>query len=256
LRRGRPLMAARFQLRQLVSPGFLRELHHFLWTAPRLTGNCVDAGWDCRDHALVLSFLLQDFGIECAVAHGEAVFGRGPTAGKASSSYSQNPHSWLIVKDLGAIDLSIKPAFTSAGECYEVPLDGVFLNRSLGNKKCVVGFFADNNNFRLAADSLCVERNAAGAAYWQCALESLDPSLRSGGAGWMRSALAVELDVRYGNPSPLYAELVSHLSALLRNKTQSLAASSFEAAWATLAARIPATAAPEGRRLNELQSAA
>lgn len=249
-------MAARLQLRQLVSPGFLGELHHFLWTEPRLIGNCVDAGWNCRDHALVLSFLLQDFGIECAVAHGEAVFGRGPAAGKPSSSYSQNPHSWILVKDLGAIDLSIKPAFTSAGERYEVPLDGVFLNRSLGKKKCAVGFFANNKTYRLAADSLSVERNAAGAAYWQCAMELLDPSLRPGGAGWVRSALAVELDARHGNPSPLYAELISHLSALLRNETQSLAALSFDEAWARLAARIPASPESEGLRRNELQSAA
>ncbi len=229
------MMIPHFQLRHLVAPRFLRELHHFLWTEPCLIGNQVDAGWNCRDHAWTLSFLLQSFGFESVVAHGEAFFAAGPAAKRAAVSYAQTPHSWIMVKDLGAIDLSIRPDFSSAGDDFGVPIEWVFLNKGSAGNKCNTQFFNDAAAYRRTVDQLPQLRNRISAAYRIDGYEHLDSNHLEFAAGWLRSSLADRLGLRYGNPSRLYLTLLDHLGGFLRGTTPSLATLSFDDAWAAIA---------------------
>ena len=224
-----------FQLRHLVAPRFLRELHHFLWTEPCLIGNQVDAGWNCRDHAWILSFLLQSFGFESVVAHGEAFFAAGPAAKRAAASYAQTPHSWVMVKDLGSIDLSIRPDFSSAGDYFGVAIEWVFLNKGSAGNKCDTLFFNDAAAYRHTVDQLPALRNRIRVAYRIDGYERLDRNHLEFAAGWLRSSLADRLGIRYGNPSRLYITLLDHLAGLLRGATPGLATLSFDDAWAAIA---------------------
>lgn len=228
-------MTPHFQLRHLVAPRFLRELHHFLWTEPCLVGNQVDAGWNCRDHAWTLSFLLQSFGLESVVAHGEAFFATGPAAKRAAVSYAQAPHSWVMVKDLGAIDLSIRPDFSSAGDDFGVPIEWVFLNKGSAGSKCDTQFFNDDAAYRRTVEQLPQLRNRIGAAYRIDGYEQLEGNHLEFAAGWLRSSLSDRLGIRYGNPSRLYVTLLDHLGGFLRGTTASLAMLPFDDAWAAIA---------------------
>jgi hypothetical protein len=230
-----------FQLRQLVAASFLRELHHLLWTESRMVDNQVDAGWNCRDHAWILSFLLRSFGFENAVAHGEAFFAAGPAAKRPTISYAQTPHSWILVKDLGHIDLSIKPDFVSAGDVFSVPIAWVFLNKASVGNKCDTRFFSDAAAYRRTIgntiDQLPERRNHISAAYCISGYEILGSDHLEFAAGWLRSGLADRLGARYGNPSRLYAALLEHLRGILHGTTPGLSALSFDDAWAVLAER-------------------
>lgn len=236
-----------FQLRQLVAPPFLRELHHLLWTESRLIGNQVDAGWNCRDHAWILSFLLQSFGFENVVAHGEAFFAAGPAAKRPAVSYAQAPHSWIIVKNLGHIDLSIKPDFVSAGDLYQVPIEWVFLNKASVGGKCDTWFFSDAAAYRIKINQLPEHRNRISAAYCISGHEILGSDHMEFAAGWLRSSLTDRLGTRYGNPSRLYAALLEHLRGFILGNTPGLTAFSFDGAWAAIAERQQRLAEQQSR---------
>lgn len=225
----------RFALRQLIAPQFLRELHHFLWTEPCMVNNQVDAGWNCRDHAWTLSFLLQFFGIESIVAHGEAFFAAGPTAKQSAISYVQAPHSWLVIRTLGAIDLSIKPCFMSADDRYSVPIKFVFLGNA-APAGCDTLFFSEDSAYRKAVDRLPAQRNRIGAAYLFRQYESLGDEHFRFAAGWIGSSLARLLGTRDNDPSWLYAALLRHLINFIQGRTRSLAALPFRDAWSAVAA--------------------
>ncbi len=227
-------MAAPFQLRQLISAPFLQELHHFLWTETRMVDDHVDAGWNCRDHAWILSFLLRTHGIDCVVAHGEAFFAMGPTAKRPATSYGQQPHSWIVARNLGAIDLSIKPEFCSAGDVFQLPIEWVFLNRAGAKIRCDAQFFNADGPFRLAAENLPLRRNQAGAAYRVREIEWLETDHGGFAADWIRSPLSDKLGTRYGRQSGPYAALLMHLESFLRGDARSLAALSFDEAWGVI----------------------
>lgn len=223
-------------LRQLIAPTFLRELHHFLWTEPCMVNNQVDAGWNCRDHAWILSFLLRFFGIESVVAHGEAYFAAGPTARQTAISYDQAPHSWLVIRNLGAIDLSIKPAFTIAENLYSVPIQWVFLGNA-APAGCETRFFSEDGAYRKAVEQLPAQRNKIGAAYLSRQYESLGEEHFRFAAGWIGSSLSCLLGTRDNDPSWLYAALLRHLIDFIQGRTRSLAALPFRDAWAAVATR-------------------
>lgn len=226
-----------FQLHHLVAPPFLRELHHLLWTESRMVENQVDAGWNCRDHAWTLSFLLQSFGFEHVVAHGEAFFAAGPAAKRPAVSYAQAPHSWIVVKNLGHIDLSIKADFASAGDLFRVPIEWVFLNKASAGDRCDTWFFSDAAAYQRTINQLPERRNRISAAYCISGYEILGSDHLEFAAGWLRSSLADRLGARYGDPSRLYAALLEHLRGILHGSTPSLSALSFDDAWAMIAER-------------------
>lgn len=240
----RILMASNFQLRQLISASFLHELHHFLWTDTRMVGDSVDAGWNCRDHAWIITFLLRAFGHESVVAHGKAFYASGPTGKRATISYSQQPHSWVMIRKLGAIDLSIKPEFISAGDVFQVPIDWVFLNKAGAKTRCDTLFFSEDAAYQNAVTHLPLRRNQAAVAYRTMEVELLDDGHFPFAAGWTRSSLCDRLGLRHGDPSLLYTALLMHLIEFIRGNARSLAALPFDDAWAVLAERRWSTAEP------------
>lgn len=236
-------MSLRFQLRHLVSTPFLRELHHFLWTEPCMVGDRIDVGWNCRDHAWTLVFLLRHLGVDSAVVHGRAFFASGPIAKQEAVSYAQTPHSWVIVKGLGAIDLSIKPDFVCAGDRFSVPIQWVFLNNAAPGK-CETQFFNNEAAFRHAIGQLPERRNRIAAAYLAEGYEQLGREHFEFAARWADSSLARQLTGLRADPSGLYAALLAHLAGLLQGQARSLAALSFREAWLLLANRQPLSAPP------------
>lgn len=222
-------------LRVLHDDRFLRELHHFLWTEPSVTGAVTDAGWNCRDHAWVTALLARSFGYQPALFHGEAFFAMGPNGMSAGVSVSQKPHSWVVVEDAGTIDLSIRPDARIDGGDFRLPITCIFADSWLPRGKGNACFLADSRAYARAIEDLPLRRNALSAMYLVREAERLHAGLITRAAGWIRSPLAHRLGETYGNPSDLYAALVLHLRAFLAGTAQSLAGLPPAEAWNRLA---------------------
>jgi|GEM_PF-2920880 len=200
-----------------------------------MIGNNVDAGWNCRDHAWLLHFLLQGFGFETLIAHGEAFFGVRSGVRHQSVSYTQIPHSWVFVKGLGSIDLSIKRRFITSGDQFEMPIDWVFLDNTPPLSRCTSVFCDNRQCYQLAVNDFQQENRAAGAVYLVDSLERLDEVHLNHGAAWMQSPLAYGLRERIGkDPSPLYVALLDHMTDYISDTAPSLTGLTFDGAWDSL----------------------
>jgi hypothetical protein len=228
-------LAYRIQLKDLLSDRFLREIHHLLWMAPSLAQDRMDAGWNCRDHAWVTALLLRSFGHRSTFFHGEAFFVRGQTGNAAGVSYDQRPHTWIFVESVGAIDLSVKPAFSISGDDFRIPISGVFANEAMPRGRSKAYFLTDAAAYARAAEDLPKRRNQVSAVYLLSEAEHLHEGHLTRAAGWIGSALTGRLHAAHGNPSDLYAALLLHLRSILDGSAASLSGLSFEQAWARLA---------------------
>lgn len=228
-------MARSAQLSDLMSRRFLREIHHFLWTDPSVCGEGVDAGWNCRDHTLVAAFLVQSLGYKPALFHGEAFFVKGQTEKSGSVSFYQRPHSWIVVEGVGAVDLSIKPDLSSAGDNFRMPISCIFANQWIPRGKGNTSFTEDGEMFAQATGAILHRCNQASAVYLVREAESFHAGHLACAAGFAGSPLTRKLDAIYGNPSDLYATLMMHLHSFLEGSTQSLSGLPFEIAWRRLA---------------------
>ena len=229
-------MARGVPLKEFASARFLRELHHLLWLdADTLAAGTVDAGWNCRDHALMAALLLKSFGRSPLLVHGEALFVRGACGGSACVTVTQRPHTWILLDGVGAIDLSIKPDFVSCGERFRLGLDGVFANDWLPRGKGRAYFLDDPAAFARAMDELPQRRNHATAVYLAREAEHLHEGHVRHSAGWIRSPLTHWLDANHGDPVPLYAALLLHLRDFLLRDAPSFAGRPAHDAWRALA---------------------
>src|SRR5258707_15746135 len=96
------------KLLDLASEGFLAEIHHLLWTKKFKNRGKVDPGWQCRDHALIVSTLLKLLGHESSVHHGRLMMSTGPDDYDKPYGNDVQPHSWNFISDLGIVDLSLR----------------------------------------------------------------------------------------------------------------------------------------------------
>jgi hypothetical protein len=235
------LIARRVQLRTLHSERFLREIHHLLWSATTLSGNVVDAGWNCRDHAWVMALLIRALGYKTVLIHGEAHFIKGPNGNSGSVSYFQRPHTWLAVENVGAIDVSARAKFRVGGDRFQTSITCIFADEWLPHGRGKSYFFTDANAYARAVDELSARRNQLSAVYLNQEAEQLHEGLLSRAAGWIGSPLTKQLDSSYGNPSDLYAALLLHLYSYLAGDAPSLTRLPAEQSWAQLAhARVGA----------------
>lgn len=235
------MIARRVQLRTLHSERFLREIHHLLWSDSSLNGNVLDAGWNCRDHAWVMALLARSLGYEAVLVHGEAHFIKGPNGTAESASYFQRPHSWLAVKDVGAIDVSVRAKFRVGGDRFQSSITCIFADAWLPRGRGNSYFFTDANAYARAVEELSGRRNQLSAVYLNQEAEQLHEGLLSRAAGWIGSPLTQQLDSVYGNPSDLYAALLLHLRSYLTGDAPSLTRLPVEQSWAQLAhARVGA----------------
>lgn len=228
-------MHRRTPLRALHEDRFLRELHHFLWTRPSTIGGATDAGWNCRDHAWVTALLARSLGYQPALFHGEAFFAMGPNGHSASVSISQQPHSWAVVEDVGAIDLSVRPDARIQGGDFRLPITCVFAGAWLPHGKGSASFVDDPAAYARVVNELPRLRNHRAAVYRAGEAERFHEGLVRRAAGWIRSPLAQQLGERHGDPSDLYASLALHLRAFLAGGAQSLTGLPTAEAWNWLA---------------------
>jgi hypothetical protein len=92
----------------LTRDDFLRELHHLLWMEPAERRGKWDPGWNCRDHAFIVGFVVRLLRSEAEVILGRAMFIVGPSGEKVPLGLEQSLHAWLAIDGDGYFDLSLR----------------------------------------------------------------------------------------------------------------------------------------------------
>jgi len=206
-------------------PKFLRELHHFLWVAPFVNSKGEhDAGWGCRDHALVVAGIIAVMKSTSAHMTGKMLV-HIPSV--AQLRIEVDAHTYLMVEGFGYIDLSIRlesvlpdipwrPACVLGRQCWP---DGRV-------KRVLPGEQADalQGAERSKMPHIIYVRDKVG----RLAAEDLEAAL-----DFTNSPLADRLRDRYDNG--IYSRLIRHLYLFLRGEEASLTYLGQDEAWARLA---------------------
>ncbi len=200
-----------------------------------MIGGATDAGWSCRDHAWVTALLARLLGHQPALFHGEAFFAVGQNGRSAGASVRQAPHSWIVIEDVGAIDLSTRPDSNVSGVDFPLPITCIFANAWIPHGRGKAFFLDDPGAFARITQDVPQRRKQASAVYLINEAEHLHTGQLTRAAGWIRSPLAHRLGSLYGDPSDLYAALMLHLHAFLEGSAPSLSGLPFEEAWSRLA---------------------
>lgn len=232
----------------VLKPLILRELHSLLWTSPR-TG---DHGWNCRDQALVTAGLLGLEGKRAKIRHGRCMYVQGateelPPVGLGQELASAWGHTWLGLKSVGHLDVSVKLDLREGpwrpmrhlglvGEEWwaEGPHPHDFL----------VCHSAGDYAREIAAASRL--RDRVRAVYLLELEEPFDMSVLRDPFPWTNSPLSNKLKKGHRSPT-IYLKLLAHLSELASGKGRPLATVSWDRAWSIIDSRSDAVA----RRIEE-----
>ena len=117
--------------RMMGTAAFKKEINHLLYSNS-YTGSDgeFDAGWNCRDHSLVMALMLKSGDNYPKIASGKCMFVQGPVAGNAAfgigqEDYYKSGHNWLVHSKFGLIDVS--PLFVSQKRIGSGnPFNGIF----------------------------------------------------------------------------------------------------------------------------------
>ena len=227
-------MTGRAQLKDLISDRFLREIHHLLWTEPGVPEDRFDPGWSCRDHAWATGLLAHSLGYEAAFAHGEAFFTMGGGARSAGHCMTQADHTWLTVRDVGIIDLSVRPDGNFPGIDASFPVKCIFANDWIPRRRTKVHLVAGRNEFVRLTSDLARNSSQTAAVYFPAKVEPVGPEYLGTAAQWIGSILTRKLTATYGDPTAIYAALFVHLRGFLDGTSASLAALPVDDAWQSL----------------------
>lgn len=126
------------KLECLKPPAVVSELHHLLWRPPHIGLNGQpDFGWQCRDHALILTCVINALGFNAALVYGAAAFVLGPSDGRNPTLIKLNEHAWVrLVTPDNRIhpnsNIDFSPNLKPGGpEWSSVTFDGVFLDQCM-----------------------------------------------------------------------------------------------------------------------------
>jgi hypothetical protein len=198
-----------------------------------------DEGWNCRDHAAMLGWLLQLGGIQSRACTGKMIMVCGPTAGGPPCGLELDPHTWNFVENFGYIDISVRvPRF-------------LFPDWESWKVTSVVGSTVQSEfatDFRLAVSAFEYEDRMAAAThvndgrmllYRPIVSQPVDFFILGDPAGWINSLLTVELQEDFKFGSLIYLQLLFHLWKTLQGERETLTAVSRTKAWSFIA-KIPA----------------
>ena len=116
--------------RMMGTAAFKKEINHLLYSNS-YTGSDgeFDAGWNSRDHSLVMALMLKSGDNYPKIANGKCMFVQGPVSGNAAfrigqEDYYKSGHNWLIHSKFGLIDVS--PSLQSKEHRFRESFNGVF----------------------------------------------------------------------------------------------------------------------------------
>jgi len=224
--------------RMMGTAAFKKEINHLLYS-DSFTGSDgeFDAGWNSRDHALVLALMLKSGETYPSIANGKCMFVQGPVAGNAAfgigqESHHKNGHSWLVHAKFGLIDVS--PALLSKQHRFREPFNGVFNRVWLppGKERANVVLCDDPDKYEFEIENAKRKMAHSTAVYLYLDDHEVGEKLIVSPFKFLNSRFSSEIKSRFG--ADFYPAVAKHLHDFVLGQSDSLISESRLKAWGML----------------------
>lgn len=224
--------------RMMGTIAFKKEINHLLYS-PGHTGvdGEFDAGWNSRDHALVMALLLKNGDTYPKIASGKCMFVQGPFSRNAAfgigqeSSYTSG-HEWVVDSRFGLIDVS--PSLDVKQHRFRAPFNGIFNRVWLppGKEKAKVILCHDPHDYEQEIEHASRANAHSTAIYLHLSELEVSGKLIKSPFKFLNSRFSSEIKSRFG--SGFYPAVASHLQGYMLNKRDSLVSMGKLLAWGTV----------------------
>ena len=217
---------------------FKKEINHLLYSNSYTgTDGEFDAGWNSRDHALVMTLMLKSGDTYPKIASGKCMFVQGPFAGNAAfgigqEDYYKSGHNWLIHSKFGIIDVS--PSLQSKAHRFRVAFNGVFNRVWLppGKDRVSVVVCRDPNEYVAEIEKANHAMAHSTAVYLHVDDIEVTEKLIKSPFKLLNSRFSTEIKSRFG--SDFYPAVAKHLHDFVLGKSSSLISEGRVKAWGTV----------------------
>ena len=221
--------------RMMGTAAFKKEINHLLYSTS-YTGSDgeFDAGWNSRDHSLVMALMLKSGGRYPKIASGKCMFVQGPVAGNATfrigqEDYYKSGHNWLVHSTFGLIDVS--PTLLSKQHRFRDPFNGVFNRVWLppGKERASVVLCHDPQKFAEEIEKAGHSMSHSTAVYMHLDDQEVTEKLIKSPFKFLNSRFSTEIKQRFG--SDFYPAVAKHLHDFVLGKRDSLMSEGRLRAW-------------------------
>jgi len=224
--------------RMMGTAAFKKEINHLLYSNSH-TGSEgeFDAGWNSRDHSLVMALMLKSGDNYPKIASGKCMFVQGPFAGNAAfrigqEDYYKTGHNWLIHSKFGLIDVS--PFLQSKEHRFRAAFNGVFNRVWLpqGKERVSVVVCHELHDYVEEIEKANHAMHHSTAVYMHLAEQEVAEKLIKSPFKFLNSRFSTEIKNRFG--SDFYPSVAKHLHDFVLGKSNSLVSQGRVKAWGTV----------------------
>ncbi len=224
--------------RMMGTSAFKKEINHLLYSNG-FTGSDgeFDAGWNSREHALVMALMLKSGDSYPNIANGKCMFVQGPVAGNAAFSIGQESHyksghSWLVHAKFGLIDVS--PSLHTKEHRFREPFNGIFNRVWLppGKERVSVVLCQEPNDYAEKIENARHAMSRSTAVYLHEDEQAVTEELITSPFKFLNSRFSTEIKSRFG--ADYYPAVAKHLHDFMLGKNDSLMSLARLKAWGTV----------------------
>jgi len=229
--------------RRMGTSEFKDEINHLLHTQGHMgTDGEFDAGWNSRDHALVMAMLLKRSGTFPKIGNGKCMYVQGPYLKNTSFRIGQEPHqvsghNWVVDQRFGLIDVS--PLLESKKHTFRTPFNGVFGQVWLpaGKERVKVVVCHDADAYEKEIDNAGRLGGLSTTVYLHTDDLVVTDQIVKSPFKFLKSHLSGEIKKRFG--SAFYPAVAHHLHGFTLGQRNSLKHMEKLKAWGTLLDDFP-----------------
>ncbi|MEN8180067.1 MAG: hypothetical protein ABFS39_15805 [Pseudomonadota bacterium] len=214
---------------------FKKEINHLLYSNSytRSDGE-FDAGWNGREHALVMALLLRSGDNHPKIANGKCMFVQGPLSGNAAfrmgqENYHESGHNWLVHSKFGLIDVS--PCLQSKQHHFSALFNGIFNRVWLpqGKDRVSVVLCNDPHDYEEEIEKASHAMAHTTAVYLHLDDAEVTEKLIKSPFKFLHSRFSTEIKNRFG--PDFYPAVAKHLHDFVLGKSDSLMSLGRVKAW-------------------------
>jgi len=229
--------------RMMGTAAFKKEINHLLYSDSHTGAEGeLDAGWNCRDHSLVMALMLKNGDNYPKIANGKCMFVQGPFSGNTAfgigqESYHKTGHSWLLHSKFGLIDVS--PSLQSKKHRFRASFNGVFNRVWLppGKERVSVIVCHDSHDYEVEIEKANHAMAHSTAVYLHLDDLEVTEKLITSPFKFLNSRFSTEIKNRFG--PVFYPAVAKHLHDFVVNQRNSLVSLGRVKAWGTVVDEFP-----------------
>ena len=230
--------------RMMGTSAFKKEINHLLYSKS-FTGSDgeLDAGWNCRDHALVMALMLKSGDTYPKIAIGKCMFVQGPYSGNAAFGIGQETHygsghNWLVHTKFGLIDVS--PSLEAGHRRFRASFNGIFNRVWLppGKERTKVVLCEEPQGYEQEINKASKAYGHSTAVYLHLDDLEVSDKLIKSPFKFLNSRFSTEIKKRFG--AGFYPAVAHHLHHFMLGERDSLLSLGNLKAWGTVVDDFPA----------------